>query len=454
MGAQSPTVYLEKLGPTTVTLGKPFAYEIVARNAGSVAVFNVHVEDELPPGARFQGSAPRPDVQGEHLLWNLGTMEPASERRIKVEIQPAAEGELMSRATVTFSASSTVMTRVTRPQLTLTITGTESALVGDPATFKIQVANVGTGPATNVVVHDNLPAGLWHDQGQHIDADIGTLGPGESRVLNLQTTAVKVGREINEAIVTADEGIRANAQAGVQITEAILALHKSGPHLRFLNRETDFTLEVSNAGTAPAKDVRVIDALPEGLEFISAGEQGSHEAATHKVTWKIGTLAPGEKRKLSLKVLAKSPGEQVSRALARAERGLEAKSEATVHVEGVPALHIEVVDQDDPLEVGKETTYEIRVVNQGTGQSTGLQLTAIVPNGMAAKSASGPTANRIQGQQVIFEPLAKLAPRADAPYRVRVVGQQAGDLRFKVQLMADHLTQPISEEESTRVYGD
>jgi uncharacterized repeat protein (TIGR01451 family) len=435
-------------------LGKPVAYEILARNAGPVAVFNVHVEDELPAAARLLASTPRPDVVGEHLLWNLGALEPGTERRIKVEIQPAAEGELMSRATVTFSASSSVLTRVTRPQLTLAITGTESALVGDPVAFRIQVANVGTGTATNVVVHDNLPPGLWHEQGQHIDADIGALAPGESKILNLQVTAVKVGAQANEAVVTGDEGVRAAARAPVAVTEAMLALHKSGPRLRYLNREAEFTLELANPGTAAAQNVRVTDTLPEGLDFVAASDGGAYEAVGRKVSWKIGTLSPGEKRKVAVKTLANGVGDLACWATARADRGLEAKSEATVHVEGVPALLLGVVDLDNPIEVGKETTYEIRVVNQGTADSSRVQIMATVPNGMTPRSAVGPTGNRIQGQQVLFEPLAKLAPRSDAVYRVRVLGRQPGDMRFKVQLTADHLSQPVTEEESTRVYGD
>jgi uncharacterized repeat protein (TIGR01451 family) len=447
-------VYLEKIGPATVPLGKPMAYEVVARNAGSVAVFNVHVEDELPSGARFVGSTPTPDVQGEHLLWNLGMLEPGAERRIKIEMMPGAEGELVSRATATFSASSAVATRVTRPQLTVSVTGPQRAMVGDPAAFLIQVANVGTGPATNVVVHDNLPSGLWHEQGQHIDADIGTLAPGESKTLNLQATAVKVGPQSNEAVVTADEGIRATAQAPLSITEAMLALHVNAPHRRYLNREAEFIVEVSNPGSAPAQNVRVMDVLPEGLEFVSASDDAVYEAATRKLTWKLGTLASGDKRKYSLKTFAKGPGDLSSHALARADRGLEAKSEATVHVEGIPALVLDISVQDDPIEVGKETTYEIRVRNQGTAAAIGSQIAAAVPLGMAARDAAGPTAGVIQGQQVLFEPLPKLAPGGNVIYRVRAVGQQPGDLRFKVQLSAEHLSQPMHEERSTRVYGD
>ena len=47
-----------------------------------------------------------------------------------------------------------------------------------------------------------------------------------------------------------------------------------------------------------------------------------------------------------------------------------------------------------------------------------------------------------------------MAAKADALYRVKVVGNKPGDMRFKVQMTSDQLRSPVYEEESTRVYKD
>jgi uncharacterized repeat protein (TIGR01451 family) len=143
-----------------------------------------------------------------------------------------------------------------------------------------------------------------------------------------------------------------------------------------------------------------------------------------------------------------------SRAVAQADRGLEAMVETAVRVDGMPGLTAEVRDLDDPVEVGAETTYEIRVVNQGTATSDNVRVTAFVPEAMAVVAADGPTPKRVQGQQVAFERLPRLAVGANVMYRVRVRAQRAGDWRFKVSFTADHLQQPVVKEESTRVYSD
>jgi len=259
---------------------------------------------------------------------------------------------------------------------------------------------------------------------------------------------------VNETLVTGDDGLRAAAQSRIIVTEAVLSLRNTGPKRRYLNREAQFNIELANTGSAPAASVLVTDHLPEGLEFVAASEGGVHDPATRTVSWKIDTVAPALKRTLWVKVLAKAPGDLVTQATAQGTRGRELRATAAVRVEGMAALVCEVVDLENPIEVGAETTYEIRVFNQGTAPSTGMQVIANLPRGMVAKSATGPVPYHVQGQQVVFEPLPKLAPRADTVYRVRVAGLEAGDLRVKVQLTSDQVRAPVVQEEVTHVYND
>ena len=73
---------------------------------------------------------------------------------------------------------------------------------------------------------------------------------------------------------------------------------------------------------------------------------------------------------------------------------------------------------------------------------------------MKVIAAEGPTQYASGGNRVVFEPLQRLAPKADVTYRVRVQGIKPGDLRIRVQLQTDENRAPIMKEESTRVYTD
>ncbi|MCH8199838.1 MAG: hypothetical protein IIA54_07215 [Chloroflexi bacterium] len=123
-------------------------------------------------------------------------------------------------------------------------------------------------------------------------------------------------------------------------------------------------------------------------------------------------------------------------------------------MEGIAAILLEVVDVDDPVEVGAETFYEILVINQGTAFAKSVQITAKVPEGMSIIGSQGPSRGVIVGQTIRFAVLPKLAPRADAIYRVKVRASQPGDFRIQVEATAETFKVPITELESTKVYRD
>jgi uncharacterized repeat protein (TIGR01451 family) len=449
-------IYVEKSGPAVHVLGKPLDYEITVRNPGTTAAAQVRVEDDLPAGVRCLRTDPPAEVHGQQLVWQLGSLDAGAERRLRVEVEPAGEGNYEGSVTASCSTTAAPMRmHVTRPRLTLTMTGPERIDVGDAAGFQLAVCNTGSVPANHVVLHDRLPAGLQHAHGSDIEADLGTLAAGETRTVSLATTAVKGGRHVNEATVTGDNGLQAAAQATVQISEAALLVRKTGPQQTVLHREVAYRLEVVNPGQALAANVKLTDKLPAGLELLSVCDGGAYTAATRSVEWSLGTLAPGASRAVALQLLARTPGDWVNQAVAHADHGLEAKATAAIHVEGIPALMLEAVDLDDPVEVGAETGYEIRVVNQGTGACHNVQIQATVPDGMTALDAQGPAPHRIQGQQVTFDPVPKLAARADTLFRIRVRAVKQGDWRFKVHLICAELQRPVYKEESTCVYdGD
>jgi uncharacterized repeat protein (TIGR01451 family) len=290
--------------------------------------------------------------------------------------------------------------------------------------------------------------------GEVIEADLGALAPGETKTIDMKVKAVRAGRFVNEASVSAAGVAEVTAQAVVVVHDAALSLRKTGPREGNPNQELDFALVLTNTGRGSATGVKVIDTLPDGLAFVSASDGGSYDAKTSLVEWNIATLAAGQSKTVSVRVKAVKSGDWTNQAVARTERGQETRAELSVHVEGVPAMLLEVVDLDDPVEVGAETTYEIRVVNQGTAPCTNVTIACDLPDGMVLLGAEGPVAQRTQGKRVSFEPLPKLAAKADVLYKLKVRAAKPGDWRFRAWLSSDHMPEPIYEDESTQVYSD
>ena len=69
-------------------------------------------------------------------------------------------------------------------------------------------------------------------------------------------------------------------------------------------------------------------------------------------------------------------------------------------------------------------------------------------------AATGPSSHKVQGNEIVFEPLAKLAPRADAIYRVTVKCTSPGIAKFQARLTSAILTEPVTKEELSRVVPD
>jgi uncharacterized repeat protein (TIGR01451 family) len=449
--AQSPCVQIEKRGPEVAYAGQPLRYEIIVRNSGTSALQQVHVEDEIPIGVRFLNSEPASETGGNRLSWNIGLLEPLAERRIRVEVQPPGEGELQTRATVTVSGAASLRTLIVQPRVAVAVRGPEEVSVGDTVPFQIHVTNAGGVPISGLTLRSRFSDGLQHAQGSMIEADIGALSPGATRTVSLSTTAARGG--IQSCDITAMAGgAESSAHADVRVLESSLQLHRNGPTRCFVKSEIGFELEVTNAGSSMAREVTVTDTLPAGFEYLMASDEGRYDPSSRTIIWRCQSLAAGGKRTLTYRVRAMGVGEHADRATARADRGPDARTESAFLVEGVAAMSLEVVDLEDPIEVGGELTYEVRIVNQGSCVCTNIQITATAPEGLQPREGSGPSSYRLQGSQLVFDPLPRLATKADAVYRIKVRGVQPGDYRFRVQMTCDQLKAPVVKEESSRVY--
>jgi uncharacterized repeat protein (TIGR01451 family) len=455
-GRQEPAVSLEWVGPSIAKVGQSVTYQIIVKNISPSRVHQVIVRNRVPPGVTVSATEPKATTEGNLLSWNLGTMEPRQEQRLDLQLVPAVTGNVTCHAFVTLTGSSTARLEVHEPKLALKATAPAKVVTGDPATVMLTVSNPGDATADFVKVKAVLSEGLEHANGKTVDFDLGSLAPKESRTVLVLCGAKGVGEQRCEAVATAEPKLTAQDTATIECLTPRVDLAVSGPGMRYLDRHAIYTFKVTNPGTAPANHVTLADQIPLGFKVVAASGGGRHDFVSRTVSWFIGDLGPGQSKEVSLELVAINPGEHKNKASVTAARGLRAENEIVTRVEGLPALLMELVDLDDPLEVGAETSYEIRVTNTGTKTETNVELVCTIPDKMEFRGAKGAAGckYKVEGKEVIFEVLPKLAPRADAIYRVSVRGLAAGDLRFQARLKADGLTAPVLKEESTRVYGD
>ena len=452
-GPQSGSLSITKQAPAEVTVGGEATFTIVVRNAGTSAVDAVEVRDRVPEGARLVSSTPEASRSPNgDLRWRFESLGPGEQEKIELVVVPQIEGEIGSVASVVAVHRAAVRTRVTRPQLVLVAAAPQSVHRGDDVTISIKLTNTGTGAATNVELEEILPEQLQHPEGRELILPIARLEPNESRQVDLVLRAAVAGRVNNVITARADGNLFVQQETNFEVVSPGLATSVTGPKLRYLDTKGKYTITLSNPGTAAAQDIELAAYLPREVEFVSAGQVGHYDPAQHAVFWSLVELPAGEAGDTEVIVKPVEPGEMDIRVAAKASEGLSSDAAHKFAVEGIAAITFSVTDVNDPVEVGGEAVYEIRVINTGSKAAADVRVSVEAPAGLRLVDAKGQTRHKLNGSRMIFDPLPALAPKADAVYRVRAEAVAAGLQPLRVEIAGREL-QAVVKEEPTRVYS-
>lgn len=448
-----PGVRVEWIGPANVRVGQANEYTVFVRNTSNVAVNDVRLRLHVNPRS-VVSAHPQPNAGQDEMTWDLGGIAAREDRAVHLKLIQSEKGNKGMSAHVTFATRASLSIRASEPMLLVKANSPSRCQMGDGTGFELSVTNPGDGVAERVKLRAELPDGMEHVKGRTVNFDIGNLQPGEKRTVQVLCVARSAGEQMCRAIAEADGGLNATDKATINVVSPQITIESKGPATRYLDRKATYKIVVTNPGEAAAANVLVSDVVPAGFKYVSADNGGRYDHATRTVTWFVGEVAAGQNREMSVELQAINPGEFVHEVTAQAARGLKAAHRLPVKVEGISAILLSVVDLEDPIEVGGDTTYEVRITNTGSKLETDIRLVCEVPEKMLFKGASGPTGFVQNGQQVTFAPLAQLGPRSEAVYRITVRANTAGIATFKSQITSAILVDPVHKEEATRIYSD
>jgi uncharacterized repeat protein (TIGR01451 family) len=438
-------VILSKQMPREATLGQEFEYQLSLK--AQECVGNIVVTDRIPTGASFVRSEPEAEVAGDLMTWRFNRMDAGQTGSIRVWLKPDAEGTLTSCATISADPRVCAGVLVGKPALAIDKTGPETAVLGSTVTYNIVVMNRGSALARGVVVKDTVPEGLESADGRReLTYEVGDLAPNQSKSISVPLKAVARGRHCNTAVASSANAGEVSDEACTTVQQPGLKIVKTGDKERFLGRNANYKIVISNVGDTTLTDVTVTDTAPAATKFVSASGASING---NQAVWQVGSLPAGEEKSFDVVLTSTTPGNHCNAATVAAAGGLRESSEACTLWRGVAAVLLEVVDDPDPIQVNEQTTYTIRVTNQGTADLTNLGIGAVFDDEMAPVSSNE---GRVAGQNVSFPAVARLAPKQSFTYTIIARGAKVGDSRNRVSLTADGLATPVVEEESTRVY--
>ena len=455
-GLQTPSLTLEKVAPGEIQVGRAAKFELIVKNVGNVAAQHVVVHDTVPEGTRLENTVPQAQQTSTgQLSWQLGTMAPGARKVIELSLVPTQRGEIGSVATVSFAATAAVRTRSTKPELIISHHGPARVLIGDPVALEIKVENRGDGAAENVTIQEQVPEGFEFQNGiRDLEYSVGTLGPGKSKTIKLNLLAKKIGNYKNTMVAFGEGPLKSQDSIDIEVIAPQLLLSGTGPKRRYLNRPATHQFSVQNNGTAAATNVEMVARLPRGLTFVSADKQGRYDSRTHSVFWTMPTLQIKTQESVQVETRPTTTGDQTINFEIAADRNQSHKTEQTLTVEQLAELFFDIDDTADPIELGTDTSYRVRVVNQGSKIATNIRVVVEFPEAITPSAISGGSGNEIQGQTVTLPTIPQLSPGEEKSIAIKAKGIRVGDHRVVIKVQSDDRTVAESKQESTKVYSD
>lgn len=449
---ETSEILLESQSPVNVVPGVPYQQVIRLTNLTDCALTEVTLYQQLQPQLSLVGSQPKVDQrQGSDVIWRLERLPPKGSTLVSAELVASEEGQFEQCLSLTWVPSACVDVQVIAPLLSVQQRLPRAVLGCESIGLTVLVTNPGSAAMRDVKVTTVLPEGLQTQQGESLHRlVVDELAPGQQLQQELALVARQTGTFEVRTIATAAGGMTRETSNQVMVRQPALKLQLEGMPRQFIGRAITYTMTVSNVGDATSDGIVLRSNLPAGttLEETTGGgrlQQG-------EVTWSVPPLAAGEKHQVILSLGTTQSGMAELVAEVTADCAVPSRASASTEVFGVSAVLLELVDLQDPLEVGRAGTYLVKVTNQGNRTDSNVSIVCLLEESQTFISADGPTRARQVGQEIRFEPLPVLQPGQEVVWQVAVKAAQVGDVRFRAQLTSDSLQRPVHETEATNQY--
>lgn len=305
-----PRIALQKQMTPEVVLCDEITVRLTVGNTGTGVARGVRIVDNLPPGLST------PDGRNA-LSFEVGDVPSGQSREVEFRVRANRPGAYTNTAHATEqggqTADASASTTVRQPALQVTKTSPGLRYLGRPATFDITVSNRGDAPANNTVLVDPLPAGLDFVSAEgagrfgngRVEWDLGTIGPGQNKMVRVTVMPRQRGRYENVAVARAFcTEAQAAAPLEVRGVPAILLEVIDLVDPIEIGQNVTYVIEVTNQGTAEDSNIIVQCTLPPEQQFVGAEGASRGSLAGQVVTFEpLANLPP--KAKATYKVITK-----------------------------------------------------------------------------------------------------------------------------------------------------
>jgi uncharacterized repeat protein (TIGR01451 family) len=290
---------------------------LAVTNVGSGAATDVRVAYPLPEGWKTADGKSVAEFTIDRLAAN-------EMREFTVSAQAGKPGTFSSRAIAKgFPAlaaeSQPAPTAVRQAVLALAAEGPETVYAGRPAVLKFAVTNSGTAPALETTIEAPIPTGTEFvsatDNGRFAAGKVvwtlGSVPAGASRTVTMTLGSGSTGTFDASALVSATCAATARDMVSFAVRgiPAILLEVTDLDDPIEIGSATEYEIVVTNQGSAPATNVKVVAMLEESQRFLSATGARTRVAGNVVTFEDIATIPPKGKVTLVLSVTCVAEGD-------------------------------------------------------------------------------------------------------------------------------------------------
>jgi hypothetical protein len=457
---QAPMLVSRVTGPAQIVIGREAAYRVTIANRGDANADKLIAKIIAPQGAEIVGTTasvgavtrPNIGIDPGRIEWRMerlasGKLETLDLVLVATSGKPIELGVSFEHAPV----GSRTLVEVQEPKLELALSGPEEVQFAKPQLYRLTLTNPGTGAAENIVIKLTPPGAAASAPITH---KLGDLAAGATKSVEIELTARDPGQLAMHATATATGGLKASAEKALFCRRAELVVDWRGPQQKYAGSSASYFFRVRNPGTAIAEQVDFRVELPSGFEFTSASEGQTYDAASNTVTWKVGSLRPGDDHYMELQGVVRQAGACNLKIAATTADGITtASTNAATDVIAVADLKLDVLDPKGPIAVGEEAVYEIRVRNRGANAASDVRVVALFSAGIEPLRVEG-AQNTMADGRVAFGAIGSLAAGREVVYRIVAKAHDAGTHLFRAEVLCKDLDIKLAAEETTRFFAD
>lgn len=356
---------------------------------------------------------------------------------------------------------------------------------GSEVEYRITIVNQGNTVARNVKIVDEFDIGLETDIAnpgeQFFKSDPPfDLGPGDSKALPpIRFRITQAGRLSHNVIASADNAESNSARAfltadsgggfgsGEGAIEPTLSVTMVGPERHTVGEDAYFRVVIRNSGTSAATNVRITTDFDAELKPETATEPIDlpHYNSTGQIRWQFNRLEAGKELVQEIYCKCKAASASTCGRVEVAADGLSQAKFDQKCIEIRPQLgagglnpppldgtqrspggsiatsgfEVSIVDQGVPR-VGQRMTVFMMIENKSGQAQRNVRIRALVPAQLQADLEQLQTSLPVQTNnwpdgrvELVFGPLAQMAPGEKTSIVLPVLGVQPGNTEFHVE---------------------